>query len=141
MREYALMSAQPARTRRVRAYTVSVFFLETLRTGTAWEVCDGIPEGARVLSAHDSPRHGAVLMMVEHSSFDEVPEGTEAPIYTVRLLRRDPLPPLPEPSAEPYTGQVAMCRACNLTIVYVGPHWIHTGRAQPRHIATPKEAA
>jgi hypothetical protein len=64
-------------------------FVRWLTTGakTAFEIVDGIPDGAKVvniLAAYPD----IILLLVEHESFDEVPISNEIPelMITVRAI-------------------------------------------------------
>ena len=85
--------------RRVRGLMVSLqLFQELFTEGKRYgpdhgfiEILEGIPKGARILSADMSPEYLGIRMLVEHESFDEVPEAMLIPNRAVTWSEIPPL--------------------------------------------------
>lgn len=74
--------------RRIRAYLLPAEWFGELRTGTTWEIFEGLPADATVLAVHDDPTRRSILVMAEHPSFSLVPLGEMAPIFSVKIVAK-----------------------------------------------------
>lgn len=73
--------------RRVRQFRIIPQLLETLLSlGHMIECTDGIPEGSKVLNYGYDSTYDSFFLIVEHSSFDIVPEGGRIPEFDATLM-------------------------------------------------------
>jgi hypothetical protein len=74
--------------RRIRTFTIDAHGLATIMTeGHAWRCKGGVPDGARILAAQFDLMTNRFRVAVEHSSFDEVPDGIMPPEFAPLLER------------------------------------------------------